>query len=71
MPASDPVSIRLPQDLYDRLFSVIAATGNEYNKSQIVVLALQTYFAILDYNPAMLEHYDRDRDTSVTQSDTL
>lgn len=71
MPASDPVSIRLPQDLYDRLFSVIAATGNEYNKSQIVVLALKTYFAILDYNPAMLEYYDRDRDTSVTQSDTL
>ena len=71
MSASDPFSIRLPQELYDRLFSVIAATSNEYNKSQIVVLALQTYFAILDYNPAMLEHYDRDRDTSVTHSDTL
>lgn len=71
MPASDPFSIRLPKELYERVYAVIAATSGEYNKTQIVVRALETYLALLNINPSLLEGYDRDKDTSVTHSDTL
>ena len=43
MPRSESFSLRLPQPLYDRLFDVIAATGNEVTRSGVIVKALETY----------------------------
>lgn len=45
MPRSESFSLRLPQPLYDRLFDVIAATGNEVTRSGVIVKALETYLA--------------------------
>lgn len=69
MPRSESFSLRLPQPLYDRLFDVIAATGNEVTRSGVIVKALETYLAILECNPGMLEGYDSGRDRSATQKD--
>lgn len=69
MPRSESFSLRLPQPLYDRLFDVIAATGNEITSSGLVVRAVETYLAILERNPSMLEGYDKRRDRSATQKD--
>lgn len=66
MPKTEPFSLRLPQPLYDRLFQVIAATGNEVTRSHLIVCALQTYLAILDHNPGLIEGYDISKDVSVT-----
>lgn len=66
MPTSEPFSLRLPQELYDRLFSVIAATGNEVTRTGVITKALETYFAILDRNPSLVSEYDRAKDKSVT-----
>lgn len=55
MPRSESFSLRLPQPLYDRLFDVIAATGNEVTRSGVIVKALETYLAILECNPGMLK----------------
>ena len=71
MPASDPFSIRLPKSLYDRVYAVIAATGGEYNKTQIVVRALEMYFAMLTLSPSLLPEYDPEKDASVTQKQDL
>lgn len=51
------------------LFDVIAATGNEVTRSGVIVKALETYLAILECNPGMLEGYDSGRDRSATQKD--
>ena len=64
-----PPLLRLPQPLYDRLFDVIAATGNEVTRSGVIVKALETYLAILECNPGMLAGYDSGRDRSATQKD--
>lgn len=69
MPRSESFSLRLPQPLYDRLFDVIAATGNEVTRSGVIVKALETCLAILECNPGMLEGYDSGRDRSATQKD--
>ncbi len=73
MPATrtDPFSIRLPTDLENRLYAVIAATGCEVTKSGLIARALAAYFALLDACPAMLEGYDRSKDKSVTHFDPL
>ena len=71
MATKGPFSVRLPEDLYERVYAVIAATGGEYNKTQIVVRALEMYFAMLSLSPSLLPEYDPDRDVSVTRSNTL
>ncbi len=71
MATKGPFSVRLPEDLYERVYAVIAATGGEYNKTQIVVRALEMYFAMLSLSPSLLPEYDPDRDTSVTHSEDL
>ena len=48
---------------------MIAATGNEVTRSGVIVKALETYLAILECNPGMLEGYDSGRDRSATQKD--
>lgn len=71
MPVTDSFSIRLPQELYDRIIAVIAATGNEVTRTGLIVQALQHYFALLDLNPRLLEGYDRRQDKSVTKTGLL
>ena len=68
---TDPFSIRLPTDLENRLYAVIAATGCEVTKSGLIARALATYFALLDACPTLLEGYDRSLDRSVTQEAPL
>ena len=68
---TDPFSIRLPKALHKRVSEVIAATDNEYNRSQIVVRALEMYFALLSLSPSLLPEYDPEKDKSVTHSSDL
>lgn len=56
-PRTEPFSLRLPANLYDRLFRVISATGNEITRTDLIVRALETYLAILQQNPSMIEGY--------------
>lgn len=69
MAHSDPFSIRLPQELYDEIFSVISATGGEVTKSEIIHRAIKNYLALLRLNPTMLPNYAPERDKSVTQQE--
>ncbi len=69
--SSEPFSIRLPVQLYNKLFAVIAATGCEITRTDLIIRALETYIALLSCNPSMLEGYDKAKDVSVTRSNTL
>ncbi len=71
MPRSEPFSLRLNPALLDRMFCVIAATGNEVTRTGLIERALETYFKILEANPTTLEGYDKSRDKSVTQGEDL
>ena len=68
---TEALSIRLPKSLYDRLFDIIRATDCEITRTDLVVRALETYFALLRINPTLLAGYDRDRDTSARQDAKL
>ena len=67
MAHTDPFSIRLPKELYDDIFAVIAATGGEVTKSDIIHRAVKNYLALLRVNPTMLPNYNTSLDKAVTQ----
>ena len=67
MAHTDPFSIRLPKELYDDIFAVIAATGGEVTKSDIIHRAVKNYLALLRVNPTMLPNYNPSLDKAVTQ----
>ena len=67
MAHTDPFSIRLPKELYDDIFAVIAATGGEVTKSDIIHRAVKNYLALLRVNPTMLPNYNHSLDKAVTQ----
>ena len=69
MAHTDPFSIRLPKELYDDIFAVIAATGGEVTKSDIIHRAVKNYLALLRVNPTMLPNYNPSLEKSVTQQD--
>lgn len=69
MAHTDPFSIRLPKELYDDIFSVIAATGGEVTNPDIIHRAVKNYFALLMVNPTMLPNYNPSLDKAVTQQD--
>ena len=66
-PATEQFSVRMPCALRRRMLDVIGATGNEITSSGLVVRAVETYLAILERNPSMLEGYDSSQDRSVTK----
>lgn len=66
-PATEQFSVRMPRALRRRMLNVIAATGTEITSSGLVVRAMETYLAILERNPSMLEGYDSSQDRSVTK----
>lgn len=70
-PATEQFSVRMPRALRRRMLNVIAATGTEITSSGLVVRAMETYLAILERNPSMLEGYDKRLDRSVTKKSRL
>lgn len=66
-PATEQFSVRMPCALRRRMLDIIGATGNEITSSGLVVRAVETYLAILERNPSMLEGYDSSQDRSVTK----
>lgn len=70
-PATEQFSVRMPRALRRRMLDVIGATGNEITSSGLVVRAVETYLAILERNPSMLEGYDKRLDRSVTKKNRL
>lgn len=66
MAKTDPFSVRLSRELYDRIFRVIEATGGEVTKTQIIERAVNLYLAILENEPSMIPEYDPDFEKSVT-----
>ena len=56
-PSTEQFSVRMPCALRRRMLDVIGATGNEITSSGLVVRAVETYLAILERNPSMLEGY--------------
>ena len=70
-PATEQFSVRMPRALRLRMLDVIAATGTEITSSGLVVRAMETYLAILERNPSMLEGYDKRLDRSVTKKSRL
>ena len=64
---TDPFSVRLSEDLYDRLFVVIQKTGGEVTKSELIERAVNLYLAVLEKEPSMIPAYDPDAMLSVTQ----
>ena len=67
VPPAEPFTLRLPKQLHDELFAVIAATGNEVTRSGLIIRALEFYLHVLRHTPSMLEFYDIERDASVRQ----
>ena len=67
MAHTDPFSIRLPKELYDDIFAVIAATSGEVTKSDIIHRAVKNYLTLLRVNPTMLPNYNPSLDKAVTQ----
>ena len=63
-PSTEQFSVRMPCALRRRMLGVI---GNEITSSGLVVRAVETYLAILERNPSMLEGYDSSQDRSVTK----
>lgn len=70
-PSTEQFSVRMPCALRRRMLDVIAATGTEITSSGLVVRAMETYLAILERNPSMLEGYDKRLDRSVTKKSRL
>ena len=70
-PSTEQFSVRMPCALRRRMLNVIAATGTEITSSGLVVRAMETYLAILERNPSMLEGYDKRLDRSVTKKSRL
>ncbi len=61
MPKLDqPTTVRLDSVLQRRLNDVVAASGGEYSRSEIICRAMTLYFAQLDAMPDMLPGYDPD-----------
>jgi metal-responsive CopG/Arc/MetJ family transcriptional regulator len=67
MAKTDPFSVRLSEDLYERLFVVIQRTGGEITKSEIIERAVNLYLAVLEREPSMIPTYDPEARLSVTQ----
>ena len=68
---TDPFSIRLPQEQQARILQVIAATGQNYSKSEIISVALDVLFALLPAAPSLLPEYDISKDTAVTHGQKM
>lgn len=68
---AETFSLRIPKHLNDRMFDVIAATGNEITRTGLIIRALNTYFSILYHNPSMLEGYDIERDPSAARFEEM
>ena len=66
-PKTDPFSIRLDADVYDRLWSIIEGTGGEITRSEIIDRAVRLFLHVLESEPAMIPGYDPDRQKSVAQ----
>ena len=64
---TEPLSVRIPKPLYDRLYAVIRATECEITRTDLVVQALETYLALLSVRPSLLAGYDREKDVSARQ----
>lgn len=64
-PPAEPFTLRLPKQLHDELFAVIAATGNEVTRSGLIIRALEFYLHVLRHSPSLLEGYDIELDESV------
>lgn len=64
---AEPFTLRLPKHLYEEMFAVIAATGNEVTRSGLIIRAIDFYLHVLRHTPSMLEGYDMEQDTSVRQ----
>lgn len=71
VPPAESFSLRLPKHLSDRMFSVIAATGNEIIRTGLIVRALEMYLVNLYHNPSMLEGYDIEQDSSAIRFDEM
>ena len=71
MAKTDPFSVRLSKDLYDRIFRVIECTGGEITKTEIIERAVKAYLHLLELEPTMIPHYDPDARLSVTQRDKV
>ena len=67
MAKTDPFSVRLSEDLYDRLFVVIQKTGGEVTKSELIERAVNLYLAVLEKEPSMIPTCDPEARLSVTQ----
>ena len=68
---TEPLSVRVPKPLNDRLYDVIRATDCEITRTDLVVRALETYLALLSINPSILEGYDTAKDVSARQIKSL
>ncbi len=67
MSKTEPFSIRLSEEQCERILHVIQACGGAYNRSEIISKAIDTFCAILPACPSILEGYNKESDTSVTQ----
>lgn len=64
---TEPMSIRLDQEVYDQLCGVIEATGGEITRSEIINRSVRLFLHVLSSEPSMIAGYNRLAGKSVTQ----
>ena len=61
------LSVRIEERLDDRLMDVVAATGGQTGKSEIVIQAIEQLLAQLEVCPQLIEGYNPKADKSARQ----
>jgi hypothetical protein len=65
---AEPFSVRISQDSFERIWSVIEATGGEITRSEIIDRAVKLFLNVLESEPAMIPGYNPDAKVSVRQN---
>lgn len=64
---SEPTSVRLSEDMQERIMAVIQATGGEITRTEIIERSIDVFLRLLELEPSMIPEYDPEIYLSVIQ----
>lgn len=63
----EPTSVRLSEDMQERIMAVIQATGGEITRTEIIERSIDVFLRLLELEPSMIPEYDPEIYLSVIQ----